>query len=204
MISDTGALQSAVVKTGGDVIKQPITLVSVVGFLIYKAIENEGVFFALIGGISIPLLVLPIRTLGKRLKRRGAALQAKAGEMTGMASEVIQNPLEVRAYNLQERFGKLFGFLVGDLRRLELKLVRYRQLMSPLVEVVATIGFSLSLYLGAQKGMGLEDFLGMATALFLAYEPVKKLGNLYGALEQAKASMARVVLILEAEDQATK
>lgn len=201
VISDTGALQSAVVKTGGDVIKQPITLVSVVGFLIYKAIENEGVFFALIGGISIPLLVLPIRTLGKRLKRRGAALQAKAGEMTGMASEVIQNPLEVRAYNLQERFGKLFGFLVGDLRRLELKLVRYRQLMSPLVEVVATIGFSLSLYLGAQKGMGLEDFLGMATALFLAYEPVKKLGNLYGALEQAKASMARVVLILEAEDQ---
>lgn len=201
VISDTGAMQTAVVKAAGDVIKQPLTLVFLVGFLVYKAIENEGVFFALIGGLSIPLLVLPIRILGKRLKKRGAALQGKAGEMTGMVSEVIQNPLEVRAYNLQGRFGELFSHLAGDWRKLELKLVRYRQLMSPLVEVVATIGFTLSLYLGAQKGMGLEDFLGMTTALFLAYEPVKKLGALYGTLEQAKAAMARVMVILEAEDE---
>lgn len=200
VIADTAALQGAVVKTAGDLVKQPIVLVSALVFLVMQALEKEGVFFALIGGLSIPLLVFPIRVLGKRLKKRSAALQEKAGEMSGMASEVIMNPLEVRAYNLEGRFGSLFGTIAGDWRKLELKLIRYSQILSPLVEVVAAIGFAFSLYLGAQKGMGLDDFLGMATALFMAYEPVKKLGSLHGILESAKAAMARIAVILDAEN----
>ncbi len=200
VIADTAHLQGTITRTGGDIIKQPIQLFSALGALVWVAIHNEGVFAALIGGISIPLLVFPIRSLGKRLKRRGAQLQDKGGELTGMASEVIQNPLEVRAYNLQDRFLETFGNLAEDWRRLQMKLVRYSKFLSPLVEVVAALGFAFSLYLGAQKGMGLEDFMFLATALFFSYEPVKKLGALHGVLEQAKAAMDRVSLILEAED----
>ncbi|MFC0019938.1 ABC transporter ATP-binding protein [Roseibacillus persicicus] len=200
VIADTGSLQSTVTQTGGDIIKQPIVLISTLATLVVVAIQKEGVFFALVGGITIPILVFPIRALGKKLKKRGADLQAKVGEMTGMASEVIQNPLEVRAYNLEERFSGIFGNLARDWRRFQLKLVRYTKFLSPLVEVVAAIGFAFSLYLGAKKDMSFEDFMLVATALFLAYDPVKRLGNLYGILEQAKASMARVKVILDAED----
>lgn len=200
VIADTGTLQSTVTQTAGDIVKQPIVLVTAVTTLIVAAIQKEGVFFALVGGITIPILVFPIRALGKKLKNRGAELQAKVGEMTGMASEVIQNPLEVRAYNLQDRFARIFGRLAGDWCRLQLKLVRYSKILSPLVEVVAAVGFAFSLYLGAKKGMALEDFMFVATALFLSYDPVKRLGALYGILEQAKASMARINLILDAED----
>lgn len=200
VIGDTTAMQGAVVKSGGSLIKQPIVLLAAMGYLISEALTKDGVFFALIGGISIPLLVFPIRILGKRLKRRSAQLQGKAGDMSGMVSEVIQNPLEVRAYNLQEKMEDIFGRLSGDWRKVELKMVRYRQFLGPLVEVIAAIGFAIALYLGARRDMGLEDFLGVATALFVAYEPVKKLGALHGSIEQAKAAMARVLVILGAED----
>lgn len=200
LLADVAILQTGIIKTSGDIIKQPIVLISAVVFLVTQAVKNEGVFFALIGGISIPLLVFPIRVLGKRLKKRSAALQEKSGEMSGMASEVILNPLEVRAYNLQGIMGKAFATVAAHRCRLELKMVRYRQILSPLVELVAAVGFSFSLYLGAQRGMELEDFLGMAMALFLAYEPVKKLGGLHGTIEQAKAAMARVSMLLDAED----
>jgi subfamily B ATP-binding cassette protein MsbA len=93
-----------------------------------------------------------------------------------------------------------FNQLSASWRKIELKMVRYRQILGPLVEVVAAVGFSVALYLGARQNMSLEDFLGVATALFIAYEPVKKLGALHGSLEQAKAAMARVVTILEADD----
>jgi subfamily B ATP-binding cassette protein MsbA len=200
VIGDTSAMQNAVVRSGGTIIKQPIVLISVLVFLVSEALTKDGVFFALIGGISIPLLVFPIRSLGKRLKRRGALMRAKAGEMTGMVSEAIQNPLEVRAYNLQGKMSGDFNQLSASWRKIELKMVRYRQILGPLVEVVAAVGFSVALYLGARQNMSLEDFLGVATALFIAYEPVKKLGALHGSLEQAKAAMARVVTILEADD----
>lgn len=200
VITDSGFLQTSVTKVAGDIVTQPIQLVSAITVLVYASLQKEGIFFALIGGLSIPLLVFPIRALGKRLKRRGAELQDKVGELTGMTSEVIQNPLEVRAYNLQNHFGVIFANLVADWRRLAMKVVRYTRFLSPLIEVVAACGFALSLYLGAQKGMTLNDFLLLGGALYVSYDPIKKLGNLYGAIEQAKAAMARVQLILDAED----
>lgn len=201
VLGDTGAMQTAVTKSAGDTIKQPMVLVFAMAFLINEAITKEGVFFALIGVVTVPLLIFPIRILGKRLKKRSLAMQEKNGEITGMTSEVIQNPLEVRAYNLERQLGRTFGKLSAQRRNLELRLVRYRGLLSPIVEVVAAIGFAFSLYLGAQKGMGLDDFMGMLTALFLSYEPIKKLGALHGMLEQAKASMQRVRLIIDSEDE---
>ena len=203
LMADTGVLQVSITRSAGDVIKQPIQLVSALGILIWGAFQHEGLFAALIGGISIPLLVFPVRTLGKRLKRRGAQLQAKSGELTAMSSEVIQNPLEVRAYNLQGSLGKTFGKLAEDWRRLQMKIVRYSKFLSPLVEFVAAIGFAFSLYLGAnaERGMGMEDFMFLGMALFFSYEPVKKLGTLHGLIEQSKASMARVMEILDAEDK---
>lgn len=200
LLGDISILQTSIVRTAGDVVKQPIVLVSALTYLIYEALQNEGVFFALIGGISIPLLVFPIRILGKRLKRRSGELQAKSGEMSGLASEAILNPLEIRAYNLQDKLHVRFSGIASARCRLELKMVRYGQILSPLVEVVAAIGFAFSLYMGAQKGMGFEDFMGMATALFMAYEPVKKLGSLHGIIEQSKAAMARVLLLLPEDD----
>ena len=200
LIADTAVLQSAVIKTAGDLIKQPIALVAALTFLVVEATKNEGVFFALIGGVSIPLLVFPIRILGKKLKKRSKALQKKAGEMSGMASEVIANPLEVKAYRLEGRFENLFAKIAGENVRLQLKVIRYTKFLSPLIEVVAGVGFAFSLYLGASRGMSLEDFMGVAAALFLAYEPVKKLGALHGVLEGAKASMARMQDILEVEN----
>lgn len=203
LMADTGVLQVSITRSAGDVIKQPIQLVSALGILIWGAFQHEGLFAALIGGISIPLLVFPVRTLGKRLKRRGAQLQAKSGELTAMSSEVIQNPLEVRAYNLQGSLGKTFSKLAEDWRRLQMKIVRYSKFLSPLVEFVAAIGFAFSLYLGAnaERGMGMEDFMFLGMALFFSYEPVKKLGTLHGLIEQSKASMARVMEILDAEDK---
>ena len=201
VLGDTQAMQSAVTKSAGDTIKQPMVLVFAMAFLISEAMNKEGVFFALIGVVTVPLLIFPIRVLGKRLKKRSLAMQEKTGEITGMTSEVIQNPLEVRAYNLEGQLGRTFDKLAAQRRNLELRLVRYRGLLSPIVEVVAAVGFAFSLYLGAQKGMGLDDFLGMLTALFLSYEPIKKLGALHGMLEQAKASMIRVKLITDSEDE---
>ena len=200
VLGDTGSLKSAVTRTGGDLVKQPVVLIAAFAYLISEAINKEGVFFALIGGVSIPLLILPIRFLGKRLKKRGYRLQTLTGEVSGVVSETIQNPLEVRAYNLQKQQGDVFAGLMVSWRKLNLKLVRYRQALGPMVEVVAAIGFAFALYLGGQNEMEFEDFLGVAAALFLAYEPVKKLGAIHGILEEAKASMIRLKDILESED----
>ena len=196
LTSDSQLLQQSLIKTLADMILQPFVLISAFGILVFQATQKEGVFFALVGGLSIPLLVVPIRKLGKKLRKKGRQMQNKLGELTGMASEVIQNPLEVRAYQLENRFDKVFSELAEHWRELEVKVARYGRFVSPMVEVVAATGFTVALYLGAQKGMSLEDFLFLATALFMCYEPVKKLGSLHGVFEQSKAAIERVNEVL--------
>ncbi|MDP0491484.1 MAG: ABC transporter ATP-binding protein [Verrucomicrobiota bacterium JB023] len=200
IFSDAGILQTTVTNIAGDLVRQPILLISAVSLLIWQALFNEGVLYALIGGLSVPLLVFPIRAIGKRLRKRSAQTQAKAGEVNGLAAEVIQNPLEVRAYNLQENFNAKFRKLIGEWLRLSLKMVRYNQFLSPTVEIVAAVGFAVSLYLGARHGMSFDDFMLTGFALYMAYEPVKKLGALHGKIEKAKAAMERMETIIGSEE----
>jgi ABC-type multidrug transport system fused ATPase/permease subunit len=51
----------------------------------------------------VPLCVAVIRMAGKRLAARARALQARSGDLSAALTESLQSPLEIRAYNLEER-----------------------------------------------------------------------------------------------------
>jgi subfamily B ATP-binding cassette protein MsbA len=84
-----------------------------------------------------------------------------------------------------------------------LKVVKYKAMISPSIEVVASVGFSIALYLGVQRGMSLDQFIAVGMALFMAYEPVKKLGALNALLRQGGAAADRLEMIMQAEESVT-
>ncbi|QTN34384.1 ATP-binding cassette domain-containing protein [Akkermansiaceae bacterium] len=81
-----------------------------------------------------------------------------------------------------------------------MKVVKYRQLISPSIEVVAAAGFAAALYFGVRAGMTLEGFLALGMALYMSYEPIKKLGNIHSLFQQGKASVDRIEHILHCDD----
>jgi ATP-binding cassette, subfamily B, bacterial MsbA len=81
-----------------------------------------------------------------------------------------------------------------------MKVVKYRQAISPSVEIVAATGFALALYFGVREGMTQKDFMALGTALFMAYEPIKKLGVINTLFRQADAAIERLEFILHEPD----
>ena len=112
----------------------------------------------------------------------------------------LQSPLEIRVYQLEQRQQQTYANQVREILRLMLKVVKYKAMISPAIEVVASVGFALALYLGVQRGMSLEQFMSVGMALFMAYEPVKKLGSVNALLKQGGAAAERLEMIMQAEE----
>jgi len=201
VLTDTNMMQQVLVKVGCDVIVQPFTLIAAFCFLINESINDSSSFFMLIAMLSIPICVFPIRFLGKKLVKKAQLLQGKLGDMTAIVSENLASQREVRAYNLQDKQVEALQKETTLFMSFQLKVVKYSYMISPAVEIVASFGVAVAIYFGVQKGMTLEKFIPLVTALYFAYEPIKKLGAVHGAIKTGEAALDRIEEVLLSEDE---
>ena len=200
VMQDSEQLKNAIVNASADIIKQPLTLVSAVGFLIFLSIQNQSALFTLIALVSVPLCVLPVRFAAKRLINRSRQVVSRNGELGAFITEALQSPQEIAAFNLQSSLKEKFRVRIAELFRLSLKTVKYRSFVSPVIEVISACGFVAALYFGVLQGMDFATFSALAVALYMAYEPAKKIGNIHAILKVGKASLERLEMVMDAED----
>jgi len=200
VMSDTSQIQMAVTRIASDAIIQPATLLFALGFLLKTAIEDDGVTVILASLVSVPICIFPIRMLGKKMLKKARHLQKKAGDMASSVNENLASQREIRAYNMEDAQVTQFETDSILFRGFRMKVVKYRYLISPMVELISAVGIGFTIYFGSQHGMTLQVFIPIIAAMFVAYEPIKKLGNISANLKQAEASLERVEVILNAED----
>ncbi len=201
LMHDTAVLRQIVANVSSDLVKQPATLLGALTYLGYKAWKDHSVFVALIAMVSVPLCVLLIRAAGKKLAMRAKSLQEQGGSMTASLAESLQAPLEIRAYNLEKRQISAFRKRTNNMLKVTMKVVKYRQAISPSIEVVAAVGMAFALYLGVREGMTLVNFTALAMALFMSYEPIKKLGLIHSQFKQADSAIDRIDFIAKEPDR---
>jgi ATP-binding cassette, subfamily B, bacterial MsbA len=195
-LSDTNQLQFVLTQLANDGIKQPGTLIAAVAFLAFKAAKVHGIGLMLVCLAMIPLVVFPIRYFGRKISRRAAELQGQLGTVTAVFSENLSAAREVRAFGLEAHETKRFSGLTRALADFQVKVAKYAQAISPAIEVIAAAGVAATLLFAWHTGIRKDDFLAVITALFLAYEPIKKLGALNTELRRAGASLDRLEVVL--------
>jgi len=200
VMGDTGQLQTALVKVVNSLVKEPATLVSALGFLIYLTISESEVAFMLIALATIPACVLPIRAIGTRILKKSRQAQQQAGELNNVLNENLSAVREVRAYNLETREINRFTAAVRKLFKLALKTVKYDKMLSPLIELTTAFALSFSLYVAVQRNIQPEVIASILTALYMCYEPIKKLGGVSNTIRKAQASLDRLEYVLHTDD----
>ncbi len=200
VMGDTGQLQTALVKVVNSLVKEPATLVSAIGFLIYLTISESEVAFMLIALATIPACVLPIRAIGTRILKKSRQAQQQAGELNNVLNENLSAVREVRAYNLETREIDRFTAAVRKLFQLALKTVKYDKMLSPLIELTTAFALSFSLYVAVQRNISPEVIASILTALYMCYEPIKKLGGVSNTIRKAQASLDRLEYVLHTDD----
>ena len=200
VMADTQMLRQVVAQASSDLIKGPATLIAALAVVVSLSLKDEKFFIAVIALLTVPICVMLIRSAGKKLARRARSLQKRGGDLSAYLTESLQSALEIRAFNLQKAQVDNFSGRVREILILSMKVVKYRQLISPSIEVVAATGFAAALYFGVRAGMDLNGFMTLGMALYMSYEPIKKLGAIHSIIQQGKASVDRIEYILHAED----
>ena len=193
-------IKGVIVNTTNQLIKEPLTLISALGFLIYKSYTSQSFFIAIIGIITMPFIILIIKRIGIYLAKRSVELVKMGEKLSSWGIECFQSSVEIRAYNLQKKLIKEFKDQLNSILKITMKSTRFSLFMSPSIELISGIGISLALFLGATSGMKEGEFLSLVIALYMAYSPVKKIGGIQNAIKILEAPLDRLEAILFAKD----
>ncbi|MEJ1973323.1 MAG: ABC transporter transmembrane domain-containing protein [Lacunisphaera sp.] len=88
--SDTAQLQATLSLIADDGLKQPIQLLGALGFLIWQARITDGAGLVLVCLAVVPLTVLPVHYIGRKVVRRALQVQNQVGNIS---SHLVENPL---------------------------------------------------------------------------------------------------------------
>jgi len=200
IMGDTAQLQTAIVKVVDSLIKEPATLISAAIYLIYLSSVENDVTFILIAMASIPACVLPIKVVGTIILKKARRAQKQAGELTHVLNENLSATREIRAYNLEEREVSRFGDACRDFLVKSLKVVKYDKCLTPTIELVTSLAITFALYMAIQKDIDEGALASILAALYMCYQPIKRLGVVSNTVRKAEASLDRLEEVLHSED----
>jgi subfamily B ATP-binding cassette protein MsbA len=195
-LADTAQLQTTITSIANDGIKQPFNLIGALIALAWIAYDSEGALVVLGCVLIIPLSVLPIRYVGRKIIKRAQALQGQLGSVTDVFSENLSAAREVRAFCLEQRESDRFAKQAGSLVSAQMKIAKYALALTPAIEFISALGIAMTLVLAYGSGLKLETFISIVTALYLSYEPIKKLAAINSDIKRAQASLDRLEVVL--------
>jgi subfamily B ATP-binding cassette protein MsbA len=146
--------------------------------------------------VLLPMVVWPIRTLGKRIRRSTEKIQAGIGGLSQILEETVSGNRVVKAFGMEDfEIGK-FRASAARLLRENMRWIVAAVATSPLMDLLGAVVIVLVLmYARVQIKIGAMTagiFVTFVYALFKSYEPVKGLGTVYQQFELAFGATAKV------------
>ena len=151
--------------------------------------------------VVLPLFVIPIINLAKKVRKLARHGQDNVGELSGYVQESLQSLKLVQAYNLEEIRNKNFRFVNSKLFSTLKKSVTIEAMISPITGLIGACGIALVFWYGMKSvslaHITLGDFSSYFLATVLLYEPVKRISRVWSMLQQALGASERVFELLD-------
>ncbi len=158
---------------------------------------------ALIAMIVFPAAAAPVARFGQWVRRYSTRSQEATADLANHLQETVVGARVVKAFAGEEYEIAKFKAVSQRLYRLTMKEIRIRALTSPVMEILGGVLIAFLLgYAGHQVISGVStpgNFFSFLTALFLLYDPIKKLGRTNNVIQRGLAAATRVFEILDTE-----
>ena len=196
--NDIGRLQYFVSNMLPDMFRDVLAVIALVGYVIY--LNPMLAFYTL---VVVPVVIVPIMSIAKRLKKYSHRSQAKSADILSRLTEVFNNSEVIKA-NATEKFeiGR-FSEQNWQFFKINMKTTYVSAIVSPILEMIGVIGLATVIYVGGREvydgNMTVGEFTAFITAVILVFEPIRKLGAVYARIQDALAASERVFEVLDQE-----
>lgn len=184
VISDIERVRAALSEWLADFFRQSFMLVGLIFVLVYLDWR-----LALGSLVILPLVVLPVGRLGKRIRTAVTSSQSRLADLSQILQETISGNRVVKAFGMERFETEKFSRTAQRLLRENMRWIRAHALTSPMMELLgAVVVVFVVLYARDQiryNAMTVGTLTAFLYALFRVYEPVKRLGGIYNQFQQA-------------------
>ncbi len=192
--NDVGALHVIMGGTLVQIVRDPITLIVLIGWLLRFNPE-----LTLYSSAILPICVVPIAVFARKLRKSSQQMQNELASVFQSMHEGLTGARVVKAYNLENVIVTDFRSRVASFNGQYMKTIRAGEVTGPLIEFFGSVGIAVLLAVIASRGLSasVPGFLVFVVALQFIYTKIKVLIRLYNQIIQARAASKRVFELLE-------
>ncbi len=196
LTNDLAFIQSAAQSSMFSIVKDVLTAIALVAAMFYI-----DWMLTLIVVAIYPIAVLPMGSIGRRLRKVSHRTQTQLGDTTSRLTENLAGSRLIKAFRLE-------NYAIGRLNEnfesvflLRMKSVRTRARAAPALEALAglavagIIGFAYWRIVNGVSTVG--DFMGFVAALLMVAQPLRAIGNSTTATMEGLAAADRLYEMLD-------
>ncbi len=192
--NDPRMAQMALSTISSDLVTQPVAILMAVSVLVFLDWK-----FTLISLCLFPLCLLPVIYYGKSVRRGGGSEEDSAAGMMVILQESFAGIRVIKSLAREKH--QVEQFAESNLQQFHqsFKIRQSVEAVGPIVEGVSAIGAGLTIFYVWYSGIPVGTFMAMLTALFLLYDPMKKLSRIHVTMQRTFGATAKIFEILDSE-----
>jgi len=175
-----------------------IALVSL--FAVAISVDWRWTLMALLGA---PLLVAPSMILQRYVRKKARRARDVAAKLSVRLNEAFHGITPVKLNSLEGYQSDRYRSLTEERVSVETSSALGQATIPGLIDIMAGLGFMGVLFYGGNEILSGEktvgDFMAFFTAIGLAFEPLRRLGNVAGVWQVAAAGIERIRQILDTD-----
>lgn len=202
MTNDIYEIESSVVSTLEGLIKDPLTIIGYLAYMIYLS-PTLSLFLL----ILLPITGFLIGRISRTLKRQSQSASVKMGESLSVLDETLGGIRIIKGFGAERLLKNKFLKINDDLYHIRNKMNFRRDLASPLTETLGVVILSIILYYGGRLvldhagtrgALPPGDLISYIATFGLLINPAKNLSTSIFNMQRGAAAMERVEELLKA------
>src|SRR5277367_6185103 len=200
VITDIEQLRGAFSEYLADFFRQIFSLVAFVAVLL--VIDWR---MAVGSAVLVPLVVWPVGKLARRIRGSTERSRARLADLSQILQETISGNRVVKAFGMEGFEIRRFRDAARNLLRENMRWIRALAATAPIMDVLGAVVVAMILLFARGEikvgRMTIGSFGAFTFALFKAYEPIKRLGNIYQLFLQALGISSQVLTLLDLPEE---
>ena len=198
MTNDIAEIEGSVVGTFDGMIKDPLT---VLGYLVFLVIISPQLSLFLL--ILLPVTGILIGRVSRTLKKQSQDAAIKLGEGLSILDETLSGLRVIKAFLVEKLLSSRFYKVNSELFRIRKKMAARRDLAAPLSEVMGVIVLSIILYFGGRlvledSGLEAKELIAYIASFAMLINPAKNISTSFFNIQRGAAALTRVEEVLNA------
>lgn len=146
--------------------------------------------------VAVPLFYLALKVIGRRLRGLALRIRAAEAEVLAVAEENLEMLPAIKSFAREERESARYGEAVARSMDLALRENRIKAMLGPTIELIAAIAAIVLLMVAGRSmaggAMSPTELFGFLFYAALLTRPVSALSNIYGEVQTARGTLARL------------